>query len=123
MLLFQGRISTFGEDANGELYIANYLDNGHGEIHKISTLATKTTEINPDQYVQIITNPVSNELRISSYYPVVDIQIFDANGVLKYSAQSGALLSVDISDWTSGNYYVQWATDKVGGTSKFLKVN
>lgn len=99
-------ITTFGEDINGELYIANLQDNN---IYKVidNTLKTFNNQI---KKISVYPNPAKNLLTIenidnSEFYSV---KIFDITGKLLYSENNlfESSLTINISNFSSGLYLI-----------------
>ena len=99
-----GAFTTFGEDKNGELYIAN-----SSTVYKIidSSLATDSFS---KSGLSLFPNPVKNEFTInnSNQINLSKAQLFDMSGKLLLSqnlANSGANL-INVSHLTSGLYLI-----------------
>jgi glucose/arabinose dehydrogenase len=113
---FSGNWTAFGEDVNGEIYIADIQS---GNIYKLIDNSLSIEETNRSQ-ISILPNPAEDELNIKfpsdgvSEYK--DISIFDMQGKLVkvINPENRTLLKVNISALTSGLYLIE-ITAKDGG--------
>lgn len=104
---FSGNFSTFGQDLNGEMYIAGITN---GTIYKLidtSQLANNTFEAND---LQVYPNPAGAEVFVKSkklIYPA-QAQIFDLAGKLLHSQNiTETEQSVNTSSLSSGVYLMR----------------
>lgn len=97
-----GSITTFGEDKDGELYVA--IDD---TIYKIVDTSLSVNDFN-NQGIQLYPNPVQNELVIQNdnNLALTSIQISDLTGkvVLEQSLDAVALNRLSISSLAKGIY-------------------
>lgn len=98
---FSGNISTFGEDVNGELYVAG-LTNG-----VVSKIVDTTLSINDFEEIgfSIYPNPAKDSFTIENKNNrELSIKIYDASGKLVFNqeGQSFELLSINTSRFSRG---------------------
>ena len=103
---FTGSFSTFGEDINKELYIAELYS---GVIYKITDSSLSTSEF-VNQSFKIYPNPGKNEVYIekSGYaYPIL-VEIFDVNGKLLITQKTVNLqkTAINTDALTTGLYLI-----------------
>ena len=107
--------STFGEDKNGELYIAA-LNNG--TIFKIVDTSLSVNNFDSNNF-KIYPNPAKNEVVVessSANYPT-EISIFDLNGKLVYNEKPAQLSKNTISTKSlSSGMYLMNITNNVDAT-------
>ena len=112
-------ITTFGEDINGELYIANIQD---GNIYKIVDSSLSNLAFNQAN-VSVYPNPASDELFVKNENNIElsSIKITDLTGKIIVNQRS-QLSSINISNLSKGMYFVTIET-KSGNTatSKIIK--
>lgn len=112
--------TTFGEDANGELYIA-----GGSNIYKItdSSLSVDKAIINE---LKIYPNPTSNYVTIEfndNYNTIEEILILNVLGqtVKKIIKPNSKKLKIDIENFVGGLYYIEISTaDNLNITKKLI---
>lgn len=116
---------SFGEDANGELYVASI---SNGIIYKLVDSSLSNSERNKTAFT-IYPNPVQKEIFIQSSSQnnfVTAMEIYDINGKLLLAKKSKAqpLLSFNIESLATGLYVLR-TKDNFGlsATYKFTKGN
>lgn len=118
-LLPYNYITTFGEDINGELYIANIQN---GNIYKIIDTSLNTSSFDKAS-ISVYPNPASDELFIKNENNIElsSVKITDLAGKTVLN-QSSQLSSITISNLSKGMYFVTVET-KIGNTvtSKIIK--
>ncbi|HQW68303.1 MAG TPA: PQQ-dependent sugar dehydrogenase [Flavobacterium sp.] len=118
-LLPYNYITTFGEDINGELYIANIQN---GNIYKIIDSSLNTSSFDKTS-ISVYPNPASDELFIKNENNIElsSVKITDLTGKTVLN-QSSQLSSITISNLSKGMYFVTVET-KIGNTvtSKIIK--
>ncbi len=102
---------TFGEDLNGELYIASIS----GAIYKIIDSSLSVAE-NSLSNIKIYPNPVTNELRISNSdnsNPINTIEILDLQGksILKETRKNQPITLVNTNHLSNGLYFLKITND------------
>ncbi len=102
---------SFGEDLNGELYIASIS----GAIYKIIDSSLSVAE-NSLSNVKIYPNPVTNELRISNSdnsNPINTIEILDLQGksILKETRKNQPITLVNTNYLSNGLYFLKITND------------
>lgn len=112
-----GFITTFGEDVNGELYVAS-----SGILYKVIDTSLNTNEFQKSGIV-VYPNPVKSILNIKNENNIElsSIKITDLAGkVVLY--QNSELSSIEVSEISSGIYIIK-AEDKLGNVvkTKFIK--
>lgn len=73
--------STFGEDVNGQLYIAGV---GSGKIYRINDLTTSTIQHEKQTDIKIFQTPYSNKIRIEgspNMQSKMQIEVFDISAI------------------------------------------
>ena len=107
--LFSGSnsFSTFGEDINGELYVANI---GNGTIYKIidSSLGVNSFE---DSAYKLFPNPAENQITITTPTPIdnAKIEVYDFLGrrvLHSFYKNQADNINVNIEQLNSGIYIV-----------------
>ena len=114
--------TTFGQDMNGELYIAGGTS---GNIYKIipQTLSTNNKELSS---VKIFPNPVSDvvQINVTSALPNSDISIFDSHGKLinshEYTTQN--IITFSTKNYAKGIYVIKIPMIKGGIVYKKLVI-
>ncbi len=116
---FGGEIGSFGEDKNGELYLAAFSS---GEILKIQAISTSTSDIYPAR-VELTSTIFSDQLFLQVQdVSEVAISISNVNGVEQYSTESASgNVSVNSSSWSKGIYFVRWRAASQSGLIKCVK--
>jgi len=118
-LLPYNYITTFGEDINGELYIANIQN---GNIYKIIDTSLNTNEFQKNE-ISVYPNPASDELFVKNENNIElsSIKITDLTGKT-VAYQNSQLSSINISNLSKGMYFVT-IEEKNGNivTSKIIK--
>lgn len=105
--VFSGNnFSTFGEDKNGELYIAAI---NNGNIFKIIDTSLGITSLDQTQFV-IYPNPASSEIIIqksNKNYPT-EVTLFDLEGkmLLKQKTENRTVNTIKIDNFSKGFYIV-----------------
>lgn len=107
-------ITSFGEDAYGELYVL-----GNGKVFKIKGEEMGLLEQN-EWKVAIFPNPVSDILTIQSKKSVDLIHIYNRDGRM-VKEQMGNTKQIEISDLPSGAYLIVMHYGRSTKTLKFLK--
>jgi hypothetical protein len=107
---FSGSFSTFGEDNNKELYIAELYS---GIIYKIADTSLSVSEF-ANQNFKIYPNPSKNEVyieRFNNFIPIL-IEIFDVNGKLlaTQKPEKSPKTIINTSTLSSG-FYIMNITD------------
>lgn len=107
---------TFGEDKNGELYVAAI---NNGTVYKIKDTSLSTADFNKNDFT-IYPNPAKTEINIKANgnaYPE-EITIFDTNGkqVHHQKTKNLELINVKTSHFATGLYIVN-ITDSNGNTA------
>lgn len=113
---------TFGEDINGELYVAGI---GNGQIFKVKSLTSTTRDwdknvswtISPNPATHHITIKVTSDMPRSSQACITDVM-----GVVvrEFSISSESTTQIDISDLPRGSYFVR-PSDGSGEGHIFIK--
>lgn len=109
-------ITTFGEDVDGELYVA-----GSGKIYKIIGEEMASTSEMASVSYQIHPNPVSSVLNVTSKKPIDVIRIYSVEGKLIKTFQSN-LSQIDVSDLIKGMYILQIEIEQKIYTEKLIKL-
>ncbi|SHI36646.1 PQQ-dependent sugar dehydrogenase [Flavobacterium terrae] len=102
---------SFGEDVNGELYVASI----NGTIYKLIDSSLSVTE-NSLTSVKVYPNPVTNELYISNSdiaNPIRNIEILDLQGksILKETNKSQPITYVNTNHLSNGLYFLKITND------------
>ncbi len=92
---------SFGEDINGELYIASI----NGSVYKIIDAALSNYEIDNNSF-NFFPNPFDDYLEIQSDYPI-DVKLYNMSGVLIKSYESFNKQVLDLSYLSSGTYILK----------------
>ena len=92
---------SFGEDINGELYIASI----NGGIYKIVDAALSNNEIENNSF-NYFPNPVVDKLEIQSDNPL-DIKLYNLSGMLIKSYNGLINQTIDLSYLSSGTYILK----------------
>lgn len=118
-LLPYNYITTFGEDINGELYIANIQN---GNIYKIIDTSLNTSSFDK-AIISVYPNPTSDELFVKNENNIElsAVKITDLTGKMVLY-QNSQLSSINISNLSKGMYFVTIET-QTGNTvtSKIIK--
>ena len=115
-----GKISTFGQDRNGEMYMAAY---GRGLILKISTTATSTnTEIVTPVSINPILVQESLTINVDASAGEVDYHIADVNGLIIQSGKAAGQKSISTDQLIPGLYFLRWNKSSKSGMIKFTKI-
>ena len=115
-----GAFTTFGEDKNGELYIAN-----SSTVYKIIDSSLATDSFSKSR-LSLFPNPVKNEFTInnSNQINLSKVQLFDMSGKLLLSQNliNSAPNLINVSYLTSGLYLIA-VEDTLGNKyqTKFIK--
>jgi len=111
-----GGFTTFGEDVDGELYIAS----GGGNIYKIAS-TLNTSDFNK-QTVSIYPNPATNEVFIElQNLPSASVKIFDLGGkLLVHQNITADNKRIDTAALQNGIYLLQVENDNVKHTKKLM---
>lgn len=122
---FSGNLSTFGEDVNGELYVAGL---GNGRIYKIKddTLSLRDNELSND--FSITPNPANEVINIknlSGNYNLNKVEVYNIIGsnVLSKEIRNESQSTLNISDLKSGVYFVKIGVTNYDSIIKKLIVN
>ena len=116
---YGGTWVSFGEDVNGELYIADIS----GSIHKVKGGEIFDTQSFSESQVSITPNPTSNNVRISlDGHLIAKIDIIDLKGAVVFSEKNLSVPEKNISleSMKSGVYIVKILSDN--GHSIFRKI-
>ena len=116
---YGGTWVSFGEDVNGELYIADIS----GSIHKVKGGEIFDTQSFSESQVSITPNPTSNNIRISlDGHLISKIDIIDLKGAIVFSEKNLSVPEKNISleSMKSGVYIVKILSDN--GHSIFKKI-
>ena len=116
---YVGTWVSFGEDVNGELYIADIS----GSIHKVKGGEIFDTQSFSESQVSITPNPTSNNIRISlDGHLISKIDIIDLKGAIVFSEKNLSVPEKNISleSMKSGVYIVKILSDN--GHSIFKKI-
>lgn len=116
---YGGTWVSFGEDVNGELYIADIS----GSIHKVKGGEIFDTQSFSESQVSITPNPTSNNIRISlDKHLISKIDIIDLKGAIVFSEKNLSVPEKNISleSMKSGVYIVKILSDN--GHSIFKKI-
>jgi hypothetical protein len=109
---------SFGEDINGELYIA---DIGSGTIYKIIDTSPLETDTFGKNELKLYPNPAKTEffIRNSGELSLSKMQLFDLSGKLLVSKklETSEVNSINISEIASGLYFIM-AEDSLGNHYK-----
>lgn len=102
---------SFGEDVNGELYVASI----NGTIYKLIDSSLSVTENNLTS-VKVYPNPVTDELYISNSdnaNPISNIEILDVQGksILKETNKSQPITYINTNYLSSGLYFLKITND------------
>ncbi|WP_442787158.1 PQQ-dependent sugar dehydrogenase [Flavobacterium suncheonense] len=108
---------TFGEDVNGELYVASI---GNGTIYKITDSSLSTAAFGKTSF-RIYPNPVKSEVYIqhsNAMNYATSIVLLDANGkkIVSKKTVNQPLLSLNTENLQAGFYFLK-LTDNLGLTS------
>lgn len=107
-------VTAFGEDVNGELYMA-----GNGTIYQILGDDASVNDINKTT-ISIYPNPVVSQLTIESNKPVDNVTVYGADGRLIASYDQN-VSKVDFTKFPKGVYMVTVSSGKVTKTQKVIK--
>ena len=96
-----------------------YFKKGLEEYGSSNMISTDITEY-VDKHLSIFPNPVSNQLTIVSNQAINEVEIVDLTGKLikTFKENTGIL---DVSDLTSGIYFIKLIADEKTITKKFVK--
>lgn len=106
-------ITTFGEDTNGELYVA-----GSNKIYRIEGEMSVSDQ--EQLNISVYPNPVANVLNISSHKTIDAVQIYSLEGKLLINAQQD-LNKINVSTLPKGTYILTVHTGKQIRTFKITK--
>src|SRR5690606_28667503 len=106
-------ITTFGEDANGELYVA-----GSNKIYRIEGEmgVSDQEQLN----ISVYPNPVANVVNISSHKNIDAVQVYSLEGKLLINAQQD-LNQINVSSLPKGTYILTVQAGKQARTFKITK--
>ncbi len=114
-------ISTFGEDVNGELYVAGLND---GIIYKIIDPTLSVNDYDLNTKIRMFPNPATDEIyfEILNNMQISNVIIFDSLGkqVLQKSELNLANNKIDISSITKGVYFLR--IDFKDGKNQYKKL-
>jgi hypothetical protein len=113
---------TFGEDVNGELYVAGI---GNGQIFKVTSLTSGTSENAFETAWTISPNPADNRITVSAFKaPSGKIRacIVDVQGTIvrEFDMPAESSTELDISDLPQGSYWIKPLNGQNKG-SMFIK--
>ncbi|NRA49814.1 MAG: T9SS type A sorting domain-containing protein, partial [Phaeodactylibacter sp.] len=103
--------NDFNGDGMPDLYLANYNQQDFLFFSQVASAVSETEGIAEASFV-VFPNPVREVLHFSTQYEG-QIRIFNAAGQLCWSGRLPADLQVDVAQWASGKYYVQY-NDRAG---------
>lgn len=106
-------ITTFGEDVNGELYLA-----GSGKIYKIIGEEMNVHDVNKLN-VSVYPNPVIDYLDIESDKQIESISIYTIDGKLMSTFENAT--RINFSSYSKGNYLLMISYGKMTKTVKITK--
>lgn len=113
---FSGNLATFGEDINGELYVAGL---SNGIVSKIID-TTMSTDDFASQGLVIAPNPASTEFTIKNelLQPIQEIAVTDLTGktLWRQTVSTESFYTVSTQHWSKG-YYVVTVTNIEGKLS------
>lgn len=116
--------STFGEDSNGQLYVAGV---GSGKIFKIDDLTTGITNLAKSDEIRVIQIPSSNKIRIETSLAnmsVMQLNVFDIHGIKQFQTDtSNSNQEFDFSFLTSGAYILTILIDGKNHVHKLIVIN
>lgn len=107
-------VPAFGEDMNGELYMA-----GNNSIYKIVGQTMGVNDVNRTN-ISVYPNPVTNILNIESNKKIDEVAIYNIDGKL-ISSYTMDNQKIDVSNLPKGVYMVTVTTGKVIKTQKVIK--
>lgn len=111
---FTGSFATFGQDFNGELYVAG---RGNGNLYKLTApnaSISTTTAID----IALMPNPTTGVFEIKADAPIVNAHVFDVDGrLIKEVSQSN---KIDLTNAPKGVYFVNCQTDSGQKTIKLV---
>lgn len=114
--------SAFGEDADGELYIAGI---NSGVIYKIAdTTATGIHEQNGRSSIQLYPNPSGGKVTLEASHQehITGLKVFSHTGQLVHSeSEETGFSEMDLSFLPSGLYYVQILQDNHSEYRKLIR--
>ena len=119
---YGGTWVSFGEDVNGELYIADIS----GSIYKVKGGEIFDTQSFSESQVSLTPNPTSNNVRISlDGYLISKIDIIDLKGAIVFSEKNLSLSEKNISldSMKSGVYIVKILSENGQSIFKKLIIN
>lgn len=106
--------ATFGQDANGELYVG-----GSGKVFKI--IGEEVAAVNDQNQIKISVypNPVIDQLTITSNKPVDEVKVYNFEGKLLATHKNQT--QIDFAKYPKGVYMVVVQSGKVSKTQKVIK--
>ena len=107
-------ITAFGEDANGELYMA-----GSGRIYKIIGEEMGTMDVNKTK-ISVYPNPVVDYLNIESNHVIDEIAIYNIEGN-RIASHSGNETHINFAEYPKGVYLITVSAGKTTKTHKVIK--
>lgn len=107
-------ITAFGEDLNGELYVA-----GSGKIYKIIGEEMSTADLDRTR-ISVYPNPVVHYLNIESNKPTDEVSVYNVAGELLNSFK-GNIKQINFSSYPKGVYLISVSSGKVIKTMKVVK--
>lgn len=116
--------STFGEDANGQLYVAGV---GSGKIFRIDDQATGINNVAKSEQIRIIQIPSSNKIRIETNqtnHSVMHMNVFDVSGIKHYQTDTREPnMEFDFSFLHTGTYILTILIDGKNHVHKLIRIN
>lgn len=113
--------STFGEDVNGQLYVAGRAS---GKIFRIGDQSTGTIPNNDLANLKIIQVPFSGQIKIETgqiYQQGMQISVYDITGIKRYQAETQENThQMDLNYLPSGIYFITVKIDGKNHTSKLI---
>jgi hypothetical protein len=113
--------STFGEDVNGQLYIAGV---GSGKIYRINDLTTGVAQNDNQRSIQLIQIPFSNKIKIEispNEQLKMQIEVFDMTAVKQYEVNTHeSVYEFDTGILPAGIYLLKVTIDGKSQVQKFV---
>ena len=93
---------TFGEDINGEMYIASI----NGGLYKITNAALGLNSVSQTK-LEIYPNPTDGILFLKNYNQPIELIIYDINGRIVLEYKNYSLEQINLSELDKGIYFIQ----------------
>jgi hypothetical protein len=114
--------STFGEDADGRLYVAGLTS---GKIFRIDDGTTGTGEVDKLEGIKIINDPFSDNIRIETGRndrTLILLELIDVKGAIRYSKElRESSFDIDINALRPGTYFLNIRIDGKKLAHKIVK--